>query len=531
MPCHWLALPPVVDSRGRWLVWVSRHVGAGGIGICRGRTTRRSAAVRSDPARRGQQERGAESRAARVARPQSARAVQEGNLTIRLLADPTRPFDVSWQSIRKVLLFEDYLLQEAAAAHGRWQIRRGVRLLRAAAPRVSRRCRGSTTRRTTTCAATRSQLQQSGQYDRALAVLTSLYERQPNAPGLVAAVDAVCGKMIEQQLREKNYAAARGVLDLWRQEFQHAQIADGRGLGAAIRHGGRASGEGSAGNSSRPSSMSPPAKRWAGRATSGRRTTTADALLAELQRENPTVSVGVFEASPRVPVRRIDDWATLRASRLVEPTITEIIGFGSEGGVYRSPYGEWVPDESGLRLSLKLEVAGWAAMSTCSVRRRHRPFPAQHGRPDAARISSPSLPRCWPVCRSKAPSGCISIGNGPMFGRKRLLQAAADEASRLPTTARDLGVAVTPRRHGSRPTPDPDSNMYQRRADDGRPAAVAADDRRADDAGRPDGDRGTGERRNRRARSCAAVAARAVASSAGHSRRELRPADGPRAAC
>jgi ABC-type transport system substrate-binding protein len=39
---------------------------------------------------------------------------------------------------------------------------------------------------------------------------------------------------------------------------------------------------------------------------------------------------------------------------LLETTITEIIGFGSEGGVYHSRYGEWVPDESGLRLSLKL---------------------------------------------------------------------------------------------------------------------------------------------------------------------------------
>jgi hypothetical protein len=59
--------------------------------------------------------------------------------------------------------------------------------------------------------------------------------------------------------------------------------------------------------------------------------------------------------APQHPVRRIDDWASLRASRLVEPLVAEIVGFSAEGGVYRSPFGEWVPDDTGLRLSLRLK--------------------------------------------------------------------------------------------------------------------------------------------------------------------------------
>ena len=63
------------------------------------------------------------------------------------------------------------------------------------------------------------QLIETQQFDRALAVLTTLYERQPHAPGLLAAVDAVCGKLIEQQLRDKDYSGARAVLDMWQDQF------------------------------------------------------------------------------------------------------------------------------------------------------------------------------------------------------------------------------------------------------------------------------------------------------------------------
>jgi tetratricopeptide (TPR) repeat protein len=280
-------------------------------------------------------------------------ALKEGNLTIRLLADPTRPFDVSWQSIQKVLLFEDYLLQEAARLTNDGKFDEAfdyyARLLRdyPALPGLNDATNDYLRRNALA-------LQQSEQYERALAVLAALYERQPNAPGLSAAVDAVCGKMIEKHLREKNYAAARAVLDLWRKEFhtlpsESATAWEERFSAAAERQVAEA-------RQFIASKQYVAARKAMGRARDiWPENDKADALLAELQRANPTVSVGVFEASPREPIRRIDDWATLRASRLVAPTLAEIIGFGSEGGVYRSPYGEWVPDESGMRLSLKLK--------------------------------------------------------------------------------------------------------------------------------------------------------------------------------
>ena len=281
-------------------------------------------------------------------------AQPQGVLTIRLIADPTKSFEVSWQSIRKVLFFEDILLAEAQRLTTEKNLDEAfdyyARLLREypTMPGLNEAANDFLRRNAL-------QLIEAQQLDRALAVLTTLYERQPNTPGLRPAVDTVCGQMIEQHLREKDYTAARAVLDLWQSQFSAlnspaATAWQERFATAAQRQV----------NEARQSIADK--KYVAARKAIGRARdiwpdyAEAHELLAELQRKNPSVSVGVFEASPRKPVRRIDDWASLRNSRLLAPTITEIIGFGSEGGEYHSPYGEWMPDESGLRLSLKLKT-------------------------------------------------------------------------------------------------------------------------------------------------------------------------------
>jgi peptide/nickel transport system substrate-binding protein len=277
----------------------------------------------------------------------------QGELKLRLLADPTRPFVVSWDNVTKVLLFEDHLMQEARqlTADGKYDdaFDYYARLLRdyPTFPGLNDAVNEYLRRNAI-------DLEKSGQHERALAVLTSLYQRQPNAPGLVDAVDSVCGAVVQQYLRDKNYSAARGVLELWQKEFNslHSTAAAAwqeRFVAAAARQVDEA-------RQLVAAKQYVEARKAMGRARDiWPDNREADALLAEIQQQNPTVSVGVFEASPREPVRRVDDWASLRASRLLAPTITELIGFGSEGGVYQSPYGEWTPDDSGLRLTLKLK--------------------------------------------------------------------------------------------------------------------------------------------------------------------------------
>ena len=173
------------------------------------------------------------------------------------------------------------------------------------------------------------------------------------APGLASAVDAVCSRIIEQHLREQDYAGARTVLNMWRDEFSalkspavstweqrfsaaaQREIVEGRKLLADRQY------------------MA--ARKRIGRARDiWPDSPEARELLTEIERTSPSISVGVFAPSPQHAVRRIDDWASLRASRLTKPTIAELVDFGSEGGIYHSPYGKWAIDDSGLRLSLQL---------------------------------------------------------------------------------------------------------------------------------------------------------------------------------
>jgi peptide/nickel transport system substrate-binding protein len=281
-------------------------------------------------------------------------APPQGMLTIRLIADPTQAFEVSWQSIRKVLQFQDVLLAEAGRLTDEGKFDDAfdyyARLLREYpdTPGLNEAANDYLRRNAL-------QLVEAGKLDQALAVLTSLYERQPSAPGLLPAVDEVCGKMIDQHLRTKDYAAARAVLNLWQNEF--SVLKSPAAAAWQQRFAAAAERQLSEARQSIANKKYVSARRAIGRARDiWPEYEQAQELLAELQRENPSVSVGVFEASPRKPVLRIDDWASLRDSRLVMQSITEMVAFGSEGGIYDSPYGQWVPDSTGMRLTLQLKT-------------------------------------------------------------------------------------------------------------------------------------------------------------------------------
>ena len=76
---------------------------------------------------------------------------------------------------------------------------------------------------------------QAKQYDRALALLLSLYQRNPTYAGLPSSLEAVAGEIIQRYLREGNYAAARHVLDMWQTKFNGISQQAADRLAAAFR--------------------------------------------------------------------------------------------------------------------------------------------------------------------------------------------------------------------------------------------------------------------------------------------------------
>lgn len=192
-----------------------------------------------------------------------------------------------------------------------------------------------------------------GEYDRSLAILGSLYERAPNASGLKGAVDTVAEKIIQEYLRQRNFKSARTTLDVvnqtfdglqltvvakWRQKFEQAagsQLAEAKRLMASRNY------------LAARSALQQAVGVWPELAG-------VDELQKQLQRENPVVTVGVLDRSPREPRARLDSRASTRTSPLVSPSVVELRGYTAEGGEYKSSAAELELDPSGLGVTFEL---------------------------------------------------------------------------------------------------------------------------------------------------------------------------------
>ncbi len=276
-----------------------------------------------------------------------------GSLSLRLLAKPTESFEVAWGNIAKIRFYEQMLLDEARqlTQAGKFDeaydyfahLQNNHPTQAGLGESINDYLRRNALA-----------LYKMGQHDRALALLAALMERDTQSPGLTQAVDSVAGKILQQHLRQQRFAAARSVLNFWKNQFGalKSTAADEwqqRFATAAKKHLKEAT------------RLADQKQHVAARKAIGKALAiwpdlqAAKELHARIQQEHPFVAVGVWETSPPQPQGRLDHWASLRAHRLVSHTLTELVGFGSEGGLYRSPYGELLPGDSGLRLSLQLD--------------------------------------------------------------------------------------------------------------------------------------------------------------------------------
>jgi tetratricopeptide (TPR) repeat protein len=279
---------------------------------------------------------------------------KSGNLKVRVLDRPTEDFEISWASVAQIRVFEQQLMDEGLRLSAAGQFDEAYDYfgrLRNEYPNTP----GLDNAISDYLGRNALALYQAKQHDRALALLLSLYQRNPTYAGLPSALETVAGEIIQRYIREGNYAAARHVLDMWQTKFngvapQAATAWQQRfetGAGKLLAEASRLISQ----------KQYVPARKAVSRALAIWPTLeTAPAVLNQIAQEFPFVTVGVLQASPRSPTRRIDDWATLRASRLTERLIAQEYDFGTEGGIYRSPFGEFSLDETGRDLSLKLNA-------------------------------------------------------------------------------------------------------------------------------------------------------------------------------
>lgn len=278
-----------------------------------------------------------------------------GSFKVRLLDRPTEDFEVAMTDIAKVRVFEEQLLDEGRrlTAAGNFDDAYDYfgRMLREYPSYPGLNEAINNYLRENALA-----LYQSQEYDRSLALLLTLRQRDPDFAGLGGAVSTVASDIIERYLRDGKYPAARGVLELWQTQF--AGLADEAASGWQRRF------EAAAARQLEDATRFVQAKNYiAARGAVNKsfgiwpKLAAAASVSARIEREFPFVSVGVLEQTPREPRRRIDSWPAMRGSRLTQHLLAEEVDFGAEGGVYQSPFGKLQPDESGRALTLTLDTS------------------------------------------------------------------------------------------------------------------------------------------------------------------------------
>ncbi len=277
-----------------------------------------------------------------------------GELQVRPLAaqNAAAEYSIPWAAIANIQLFDDLILAKAVK-------RTNERQFDAAFPYFSHLLLKAPQTRGLDTAVNRYLQQnavaayEAGEFDRALAILGSLYERNPQAPGLASGVNTVAGKIISKYLQDRNYKSARMTLDVVAETFKRLQL-------SVITNWRQRFERAAASQLDEASRLANARKYLAARQAIAQAVGVwpelqgVSELQARLQREHPVVSVGVLEQAPSEPVHRLDSQASERVADLVTPLLMEIRGYTAEGGAYNTSIGQYELDPTGIELTIEL---------------------------------------------------------------------------------------------------------------------------------------------------------------------------------
>ena len=192
-----------------------------------------------------------------------------------------------------------------------------------------------------------------GEYDAALARLREIRERNPKRPGLDIALGAATEKLVDKEVKAGQYWIARDYLDslakfhpdhpivaTWRKKLQ--QMASER-LAAARQ----SLDEGRLREAQ--ATVHEVAAIWPG--FRGLEETRKAIAI-----RYPRYVVGVETLATTHQPGRLHDWASRRSGRLVERTLMEFVGPGTEGGQYICPVGSMKVEDLGRQLEFDLRT-------------------------------------------------------------------------------------------------------------------------------------------------------------------------------
>jgi len=299
-------------------------------------------------------------------------------LVIRLADQPEKKYEVAWESIKKVVLFEQLLLEKAGElyrAGKRDEAYAFYRFLDERYPHTP----GLAAAYEDYLFQEAKALHEQKHYRAALAMLRELLRRNPRHPKLEKAMGAMTDKLAERYVADGDYRSARMLVENLSAAFPNHPLAvqwtarfrqEAEKLFAEAKKAKQSGDLRQASILSRRILVIYPTLEG------------AKELADELRKKYPRVVVGVCQPAPDLCCGRfggdaglLTDWATRRTVRLTHHTLTQFAGAAAGGGRYACPLGQIRITENDCKISVQLAPNqqwsnGEAAFSGYDVSRR-----------------------------------------------------------------------------------------------------------------------------------------------------------------
>ena len=281
-----------------------------------------------------------------------------GSLDVRRLSHPTIPYTVDWGAIVKVELFEQMLLAEAerlTAAEKFGEAFDNLAFLTTNYPQLpglEEALQSHLWREASTAYAAKKR-------EEAWPALVALYQRNPDYPRLINAVQAVSDDLISERMQEKDYVAARTLVEAIGRNFPKLSLTN------VARWRGRFRSDADLQLARARQAFNAKQYGEARDAIAFARSIEPDIpggaeLWQQIQSSAPEIRVGVTASAEAAVMSKTPTWAVARVSDLINPRLVELIDFGAEGGVYASNWSELQGSDDGLRTTITLTPQAFA---------------------------------------------------------------------------------------------------------------------------------------------------------------------------
>ncbi|MDZ4658038.1 MAG: ABC transporter substrate-binding protein [Bythopirellula sp.] len=278
-----------------------------------------------------------------------------GMLELRRLSDPSVAYAVAWTDIAKIVLYEQLLLQEVEKLLAANQIDEAYKhldFLHRHYPELPGLKK-----------ATETYLQrdamtafQEKRYDESLAILSALFDINPQRRGLGKAIEGVSDRLITEQLANRDFAGARQMLDSLREEYEGLALTNIAAWQEKFQTGAEQQLD--------VARQAITAGEYADARQAIQKALAilpdieeARTLFDEIERLSPQIVVGVSQQALSDDSQALRTWSEERVGRLTNPRFVELVRVGTEGGEYECRWGEIEIDDAGLLITITFNAA------------------------------------------------------------------------------------------------------------------------------------------------------------------------------